>query len=70
MSEDDTIYIDADEHGELFEDFDDSPPFGSVPSDVVVGDFVEGYGYVLAIDIREDGEKNVIMELGSVVVAE
>ena len=70
MSEDDTIYIDADEHGELFDDFDDSPPFGSVPSNVAVGDFVEGYGYVIAIDQRDGGEKFVIMELGTVVVTE
>jgi hypothetical protein len=39
-----------------------------VPSDVQVGDFVEGYGYVLQIMPTSDGSRVVVMENSSVMI--
>lgn len=41
---------------------------GQVPSDVKVGDFVEGYGYVLQIMPTSDGSRVVVMENKSVLL--
>lgn len=70
MPENGATHFDANEHGNGDEVFDATPPIGSVPADVSIGDFLEGYGYVLAIRNGEDGEKLVIMERGAAVVSE
>ena len=70
MPENGATHFDANEHGSGNEVFDAMPPIGSVPADVSIGDFLEGYGYVLGIRDGEDGEKLVIMERGSAVVSE
>ncbi|WP_411840095.1 hypothetical protein [Paracoccus sp. ME4] len=41
---------------------------GKVPSDVKVGDFVEGYGYVLQIMPTSDGSRVVVMENKSILL--
>ncbi|MCW3782615.1 hypothetical protein [Defluviimonas salinarum] len=41
----------------------------AVPSDVKVGDFVEGYGYVLDIIPTTDGARLIVMENGSVLIS-
>lgn len=64
MSDAAAIYFDADE---IFEGVETD---GSVPADVSVGDFVDGYGYVVATHSGRGGRKLVIMERGTVLVSE